>query len=321
MQTSPPLPVNVRPVDQSELNRSIGTPPMPPVETESCDDELEIPPEAATTEKELGSPIITVEGLSKHYKIEGREDAVIALRNADMRDDMEGAFRSVREGEFLMIRGPSGGGKTTLLNLIGTLDKPTSGKIMILGEEVNEKSTDGFLSKLRLEKIGFVFQSFNLLSTMSAIENVELPMTLKGDLSTKEVRHRAKMLLRMVGLRDRGMHLPSELSGGEQQRVTIARALANNPSILLLDEPTGDLDTTNTVEIMDLLLQINLDAKTTCIMVTHNKDVECYADRILYVQDGQFKKQVYNTQQSRLYLPHYLKYLAAIAGDENGVGL
>eukprot|EP01059_Diplonema_ambulator_P033844 TRINITY_DN7279_c0_g1_i1.p1 TRINITY_DN7279_c0_g1~~TRINITY_DN7279_c0_g1_i1.p1 ORF type:complete len:313 (+),score=88.49 TRINITY_DN7279_c0_g1_i1:429-1367(+) len=270
--------------------------------------------------KDLGKPVIVVENLSKHYTIEGRDDKVIALRNAELRDDDPNCFRSIREGEFLMIRGPSGGGKTTLLNMIGTLDKPTTGRIVILGQEVNEKSSDDYLSDLRLNKIGFVFQSFNLLSTMSAIENIELPMTLKGELSQKEIRHRAKMLLRMVGLRDRGMHLPSELSGGEQQRVTIARALANNPQILLLDEPTGDLDTRNTVEIMDLLLKINLEANTTCIMVTHNKDVECYADRILYVQDGAFKKQVYNTQQSRLVLEHYLRYLASIAGSNMEIG-
>ena len=263
--------------------------------------------------KKLGKPVVVVEEVSKHYRIEGREDTVCALKNATLTDNIADSFAPIREGEFLIIRGPSGGGKTTLLNLVGTLDRPTSGTISILGEEVSGASSDKYLANLRLKKLGFVFQTFNLIPTMSAIENIELPMTLAGVLSPKDMRRRAKVLLRLVGLRDRGMHLPSELSGGEQQRVTIARALANNPAILLLDEPTGDLDTANTVEIMDLLLHINLEAKTTCVMVTHNKDVECYADRILYVLDGQFHKQVYNTRQSRLVLSHYLVHLAEVS--------
>eukprot|EP01060_Flectonema_neradi_P006507 TRINITY_DN1439_c3_g1_i1.p1 TRINITY_DN1439_c3_g1~~TRINITY_DN1439_c3_g1_i1.p1 ORF type:complete len:312 (+),score=48.06 TRINITY_DN1439_c3_g1_i1:54-938(+) len=266
--------------------------------------------------KQLGPAVVTVENVSKSYAIEGRTDSVVALKNIKM---MEGSvFMPVKEGEFLMIRGPSGGGKTTLLNLIGTLDKATEGKIIIMGDEVNENSTDEFLANLRLRSIGFVFQTFNLIATMSAVENVELPMILAGELNKKERRKRAKMLLRLVGLRDRVAHLPSELSGGEQQRVTIARALANTPKILLLDEPTGDLDTENTIEIMDLLLRVNLEVKTTCIMVTHNKDVECYADRILYVRDGAFQKQVLNSRQSRLDLDHYREYLKRTADDRYG---
>lgn len=208
-----------------------------------------------------------------------------------------------------MIRGPSGGGKTTLLNIIGTIDSPSGGTISILGEPVTEKSSDNYLADLRLRKIGFVFQTFNLIATMSAFENVELPMTLLGKLKPRERRERAKMLLKMVGLEDRMAHLPSELSGGEQQRVTIARALSNDPEILLLDEATGDLDTRNTVEIMDLLLKINLNRKTTMIMVTHNPDVECYADRILYVSDGRFVKQILNEIQVPLVYEHYENYL------------
>jgi putative ABC transport system ATP-binding protein len=145
-------------------------------------------------------------------------------------------------GEFVMIRGPSGGGKTTLLNLIGTIDSPSDGELYIMSHRIDGNSKDEFLSQLRLKHIGFVFQTFNLLATMSALENVELPMILLGKHSDKERKKKAIALLKRVGLGDRLDHLPSELSGGEQQRVAIARALANEPDILLLDEPTGDLD-------------------------------------------------------------------------------
>jgi putative ABC transport system ATP-binding protein len=212
----------------------------------------------------------------------------------------------------VIIRGPSGGGKTTLLNMIGTIDTASSGTVELFDKMINSKSKDSYLSRLRLETIGFVFQTFNLLATMTALENVELPMTLLGKLNRKQRRTRAKALLERVGLQDRMDHLPSELSGGEQQRVAIARALANNPRILLLDEPTGDLDSHNTVEVMNLLLDINLKGEngpTTCVMVTHNPDLECYADRILYVQDGEFQFQAYNLQQSPLVYEDYAAFL------------
>jgi len=290
-----------------------------------------------SAKKALGEPVIVVNNVSKHYQIEGNDEPVVALQDINLlapgmgvtmpasRSPISGratapSFPAVARGEFLMIRGPSGGGKTTLLNMIGTLDRPTSGVVSILGNDVTDSSEDDFLSDLRLRHIGVVFQTFNLISTMSALENIELPMTLLGTLSNKEIRHRAKMLLRVVGLRDRGMHLPSELSGGEQQRVTIARSLANNPQILLLDEPTGDLDTVNTIEIMDLLLRINLEAQTTMVMVTHNKDVECYADRILYVEDGTFQKQVRNVRQTRLVLEDYNEHLNRVSMNQRRGG-
>jgi len=147
---------------------------------------------------------------------------------------------------------------------------------------------------------------------MSAYENIELPMLILGKLSAKERHERTLKLLEMVGLQDRMGHLPSELSGGEQQRVTIARALANDPELLLLDEPTGDLDTKNTIEVMDLLLKLNLELKTTCVMVTHNPDVECYADRIVYIQDGRIVKQAINAQQVKLEFHSYIEYLNAV---------
>jgi putative ABC transport system ATP-binding protein len=210
-----------------------------------------------------------------------------------------------------MLRGASGGGKTTLLNLIGTIDAPTDGTIQLFGQEVGVDSSDSFLSSLRLAHIGFIFQTFNLLATMSAFENVELPMTMLGKLSKAERRARAADLLRLVGLHDRMDHLPSELSGGEQQRVTIARALSNKPQLLLADEPTGDLDTKNTIEIMDMLLDINQKEQLTILMVTHNPDLECYADRILYIADGSLVKQAINTTQSKLNYQKYVQVLAA----------
>ncbi|KAF2070840.1 hypothetical protein CYY_007844 [Polysphondylium violaceum] len=262
--------------------------------------------------KQFDEVVVEVKHVSKHYKIAGREEQVKALNDIHLASDSE--LLPIRRGEFVMLRGPSGGGKTSLLNLLGTIDRATEGVIELFAHPISVDSTDEYLAKLRLEKIGFVFQTFNLLATMSAYENVELPMIILGKLSEKERKKRAIELLTLVGLQDRLDHLPSELSGGEQQRVTIARALANSPEILLLDEPTGDLDTKNTVEVMDLLLDLNLTLKTTCIMVTHNPDIECYADRILYIADGVFEKQVFNIEQTRLDYDQYIVYLNSQSG-------
>jgi len=251
--------------------------------------------------------VVVLNHVKKQYSLEGREDVVTALEDIHVATGSE--FYPIRRGEFIMLRGPSGGGKTTLLNLLGTIDRATSGTVEILGKIVDQSSTDNYLSRLRLEKIGFVFQTFNLLATMSAFENVELPMIILGKLSSDEIKERTKELLLLVGLQDRMNHLPSELSGGEQQRVTIARALANEPELLLLDEPTGDLDTRTTIEIMDLLLHINQHRKTTCVMVSHNPDVECYADRIFYIEDGKFVKQAINMKQTPLDYSHYIHFI------------
>lgn len=260
--------------------------------------------------RELGPSVVSVRNLRKEFVLPGGE-VVAALKGVHLNEE-EGGFPAIRQGEFVMIRGPSGGGKTTLLNILGTIDTPTAGEVHMFGTKVEKDSTDRYLADLRLKKIGFVFQTFNLIATMSAYENVELPMTVLGKLSNKAIRARALELLDMVGLEDRYGHLPSELSGGEQQRVTIARALSNDPDILLLDEPTGDLDTRNTVEIMDLVLKINQERGRTVIMVTHNPDLECYAHRILYVEDGMFKKQATNTRQCKINYEQYMKYVNSL---------
>lgn len=273
--------------------------------------------------------ILRLRHIGKSYAIAGSDERVVALKDINLaelddpsdaqtvvsntasgEDNLPPPFGPVRRGEFIMIRGASGGGKTTLLNIIGTIDSCTEGSIELNDRKIDKDTKESVLADIRLKSLGFVFQTFNLIATMTAAENVELPMTLLGKLSNKEMRLRSRQLLTLVGLRNRINHLPSELSGGEQQRVTIARSLANNPSLLLLDEPTGDLDTANTIEIMDLLTRINRRTKTTCIMVTHNPDIECYADRILYVNDGRFGKEVFNSVPTCLDFDKYTKYLA-----------
>lgn len=284
------------------------------------------------TKKIFGAPVLSCHDISKVYKLssgskkknkisslENNEENVVALKNISLDENSE--FYSIKEGEFLMIRGPSGGGKTTFLNIIGSLDSDYDGELKIMNTSINKNCTDEFLSQMRLNKIGFVFQTFNLISTMTAQENVELPMIIDNKLSEKNRKKHAIELLTRVGLEDRLDHLPSELSGGEQQRVAIARAMANRPAILLLDEPTGDLDSSSTIEIMNLLLDINNKGssinqgndlnlkKTTIIMVTHNPELECYADRILYFQDGEIIKQIINEEQIQLTVEEYLEYI------------
>ena len=186
----------------------------------------------------------------------------------------------------MVILGKSGGGKTSLLNIIGTIDKPTKGELVICGSSITHKTTDSEFAVLRLRKIGFVFQTFNLVSSMTALENVELPMILDGRLTGAERTQRAKALLCRVGMGARLDHLPSQLSGGEQQRVTIARAVSNSPEILLLDEPTGDLDTVNSHIILRMLLDLNRLHGITCIMVTHDTALAYFAHRVVHMVDG-----------------------------------
>ena len=269
---------------------------------------------------DLGDPVVIFKNVKKIYKLPGVSEEVRALNGVTMDESDE--FYPVKKGEFVMIRGPSGGGKTTLLNIIGTLDSDFEGELSIMNNVINRDCTDEFLSNLRLKSIGIVFQSFNLISTMTTKENVLLPMIINDKLTKKEKENRAKNLLKRVGLEDRMEHLPSELSGGEQQRVAIARALSNEPDILLLDEPTGDLDSNSTIEVMNLILSINRFGpnkdginKTTIIMVTHNPELECYANRIIYVQDGEFIKQAINENQQALTPQEYLDYINSLHLD------
>jgi putative ABC transport system ATP-binding protein len=196
----------------------------------------------------------------------------------------------VRSGEFVVLLGKSGSGKTSLLNIIGTIDKPTRGEITVGGTRITERTDEFDLAQVRLSRLGFVFQTFNLLPSLSALENVCIPMVLKGRLGRAERRKRARELLAQVGLADRAGHFPSQLSGGEQQRVTIARALANRPELLLLDEPTGDLDSRSSDQVMRLLLDLNENHGVTLVMVTHDVHLKNVAHRVVHMLDGKVQR-------------------------------
>ena len=219
--------------------------------------------------------LIEIAGLTKVY---GKgEIAVHALCGIDV---------VVEQGEFVAIMGPSGSGKSTLMNILGCLDRPTSGTYVLDGEDVSRLSKNQ-LASVRNKKIGFVFQSYNLLPRFTAVKNVTLPLLYNGYArkSDKERTERAITMLESVGLGERARHRPNELSGGQQQRVAIARALVNTPSIILADEPTGNLDTRSSMEIIDLLHQLH-EQGATIVMVTHEVDIASRAGRVIYLQDG-----------------------------------
>jgi putative ABC transport system ATP-binding protein len=202
---------------------------------------------------------------------------------------LSGLNLEVKKGEFVAIMGPSGSGKTTLLNVLGCLDKPTSGKV-ILDEVDVARLPEKELYKIRRDKIGFIFQTFNLLPYLNAIENVELPMECTKK-SGSERKRRAGELLGLMGLAGREGHRPQRLSAGEQQRVAIARAFANDPAIILADEPTGNLDTQNKHEIVRLLANLNIDRGTTVVMVTHDGQIASHTERMLLLKDGKIMKE------------------------------
>jgi putative ABC transport system ATP-binding protein len=226
----------------------------------------------------MNETVLRIDKLSKEYTLGKRK--VQALSNLDLQ---------VNAGEFVSIMGPSGSGKTTLLNVLGCIDKPTSGQVFLDGVDVGNLP-EGELYKIRRDKIGFVFQTFNLLPYLNARENVELPME-NTKKSKSERRQRASELLRLVGLSGREEHRPQRLSAGEQQRVAIARALANDPSIILADEPTGNLDGKNKREIVELLANLNLDRGTTIVIVTHDGHVASHTERLVLLRDGRICKE------------------------------
>ncbi|MEA2090200.1 MAG: ABC transporter ATP-binding protein [Thermoproteota archaeon] len=197
---------------------------------------------------------------------------------------LRGVCFQVEEGEFLAVFGPSGSGKSTLLHVVGGLDSPDEGEVFIDGVNLFRLSGDE-LAEIRLRKVGFVFQFFNLLPRLTALRNVELPLAL-ADLPEKESTARAEEMLTLVGLKERMNHRPSELSGGEQQRVAMARALINNPKIVLADEPTGNLDTKTGLEIVQLMKRLNKEKGQTFVVVTHDLHIAEAADRIVYLKDG-----------------------------------
>jgi putative ABC transport system ATP-binding protein len=199
---------------------------------------------------------------------------------------LQGVSLDIDHGEYVALMGPSGSGKTTLMNTLGCLDRPSDGSYLLDGDEVVDMSGDE-RARLRNRKIGFVFQNFNLLSRTTAMENVELPMLYSGRLRASRRRERARQLLARMGLEERMNHHPSQLSGGQQQRVAIARAMANEPPILLADEPTGNIDSHTSQEVMDLFRQLNREDGITIILVTHDQEVARHARRTVVLRDGQ----------------------------------
>jgi len=229
-------------------------------------------------QRDSNQPVIQVDEVKKIYKM--GDMTVEALRGLDLK---------IWPGEMVAIMGPSGSGKSTLMNIIGCLDTPSKGKYLLDGIDVS-KLNDDSLAQIRCVKIGFVFQSFNLLARTSAIANVELPLVYAGGVGAIRRRRRAAESLSLVGLGDRLGHTPNELSGGQQQRVAIARSLINEPSMILADEPTGNLDTKTSIEIMELFQRLNQEKGITIIFVTHDPETADYCKRVVHVRDGLIEK-------------------------------
>ena len=222
--------------------------------------------------------ILEISNLHKRYN-EGKSNEVHALQGVEL---------TVRKGDMMAIMGPSGCGKTTLLNMIGHLDRRSAGEIIIDGVDTSTLS-DGQMTAFRRDNIGFIFQLFNLFPFLTAVENVETPLLLRG-INSSLAREQAKMMLRELGMGDRLYHQPTELSGGQQQRVAVARALINQPAIILGDEPTGDLDSTTSSDVMDLFRRINKINQQTLVLVTHNRWIAEKCDYIVHMTDGKISE-------------------------------
>ena len=257
----------------------------------------------AATSSNNAAPTIRLENVTKTYDL--GEVQVHALRGVSL---------EIFPGEFVAVMGASGSGKSTLMNILGCLDRPTKGRYFLDGEDVSQLSKRE-LARVRSHKIGFVFQQFNLLSRTSALENVELP-TIYAGVPMQERERRAREALQRVGLGERALHFPSQLSGGQQQRVAIARALVNDPAILLADEPTGNLDSRTSVEIMDILQKLNNEHNLTVVIVTHEPDIAQYAKRALEFRDGRMRRDV--AIQDRLIAAEVLPTLPALDEDDLG---
>lgn len=257
---------------------------------------------AAIAQQPEARPVIELDHIHKTYTM-GDVD-VHALRGVSL---------TIREGEFVAIMGASGSGKSTTMNIIGCLDQPTRGHYILDGQDVSEMSKDE-RADIRCQKIGFVFQGFNLLSRTSALENVELPMLYAG-VDTPERHRRAMEALTAVGLVGREQNHPNQLSGGQQQRVAVARALVNNPALILADEPTGNLDSRTSVEVMEIFQRLNRERGITLVLVTHEPDIAEYAQRVVVFKDGKIKKdyQIENQRDAR----EELKLLPAIVEDDD----
>ncbi len=225
----------------------------------------------------MSNEIIKVEDIWKTYRL-GEVNLTV----------LKGVSFGVKEGSFVAIMGPSGSGKSTLLHIIGALDLPSKGKVFIAGKDISQMSEDE-LSMVRGQKIGFVFQQFNLLHNLTALENVMLPMVFQGT-DENERKKRAEELLQSLGLGHRLNHKPNELSGGERQRIAIARALANNPDMIVADEPTGNLDSSTGQKIMDILVDLHKNQKKTIIVVTHDPNIADYTEHTISIKDGQLVK-------------------------------
>ena len=251
--------------------------------------------------------VIRIENVVKEYII--GEKGFLALKDVNL---------TVIKGELLAIVGKSGSGKSTLLNLLGGIDKPTTGKIIINENEISSMG-ENRLSRFRGENIGFVFQFFQLMPTLTVLENIIMPMDFLRKIPANKRKERALMLLSKVGVSDQAYKFPSSLSGGQQQRVAIARALSNDPKIILADEPTGNLDSRSTREVMKYFAHINNEVGTSILMVTHDTFAASYCNRAVLLKDGEFAVEIKKTGSRKEFLDSITEMLAVIGGDQDDV--